>query len=158
MAELRKEVTSLYRRYIRSSDERVQHNYKQVLRKYKNLCTKAKDRHRKQTNEVIPDETKMAKHIKTLSEQICPQIGSVIKPDGSHSLIGKDTHDIIMASHFPQITEQKQTSYQNQKTVPQAELSYLYANWLSVDRINLALNCFKDKKTCLLYTSPSPRD
>ena len=52
-----------------------------------------------------------------------------------------------MASHFPQITEHKQTSYQNQITTSQAEISSLYESWLSIDKIKLALNCFKDKKT-----------
>ena len=89
MSDLRKEVTALYRNYIRKQDDITHCNYKLVSRKYKNLCRKAKDRHRKRTNEIIPDESQMAKHVKTLSEQICPQIGSVTKPDGTNSLIGK---------------------------------------------------------------------
>ena len=89
----------------------------------------------------------MSKHIKSLSEQICPQIGSIVKPDGTHSLIGKDTHDIIMNSHFPQNTELKSTSYQNHLTVLSSDLTYLYDTWLSLNKIKLALNSFKDKKT-----------
>ena len=89
----------------------------------------------------------MAKHIKTLSEQICPQIGSIIKPDGSHSLIGKDTHDIIMHTHFPQCTDRKPTTYNNQLSISTTELQYIFDAWLSMDKIKLALNSFKDKKT-----------
>ena len=89
----------------------------------------------------------MAKHIKSLSEQLCPQIGSIIKPDGSTSLIGKETHDIIMSTHFPQYQDLKATSYQKQKVIPSADLSFLFESWLSNDRIQLALLSFKDKKS-----------
>ena len=80
MNYLRKEVNALYRNYLRKQDDITHTNYRQVLRKYKNLRSKAKNKHRKRTNEIIPDESSMAKHIKSLTEQICPQIGSVIKP------------------------------------------------------------------------------
>ena len=68
----------------------------------------------------------MAKHIKSLSEQISPQRGSVIKPDGTNSLMGKDTHDIIVNTHFPQNTEPKLTLYQNQITVLPEDLHCLF--------------------------------
>ena len=55
MADLRKEVTALYRRTMKNNCERIHDNYKKVLRKYKNLCLKAKEKHRKRTNEIIPD-------------------------------------------------------------------------------------------------------
>ena len=147
MADLRKEVTALYQSYMQKSDERVYINYKKVLRKYKNMCIKAKDRHRKRTHKIIPDESKMAKHIKSLSEQICPQIGSVIKPDGRNSLVGKGTQGIIMNSQFPQNIEPKLTSYQNHITIFRKDLHYFFKTWLSLDKIKLALNSFKDKKT-----------
>ena len=147
ISDLRKEVTALYRRYINNKTERLYVNYKKVFRKYKNLCNKAKTKHRRRTNEIIPDESQMAKHIKTLSEQLCPQIGSIIKPDGSTSLIGKETHDIIMSTHFPQHQDLKATSYQKQKVLPSADLSFLFDSWLSIDRIKLALLSFKDKKS-----------
>ena len=56
----------------------------------------------------------MAKHVKTLSEQIAPQIGSITKIDGTNSLIGKDTHDIIMNTHFPYHTDRKNTVYKKE--------------------------------------------
>ena len=88
----------------------------------------------------------MAKHVKSLSEQICPQIGSMLKPDCSNSLIGKDTHDIIMNTHFPQNTASKPTLYQKHSKIQTADLVYLFDSWLSIDKIKLALNIFKDKK------------
>ena len=123
MSDMRKEVTALYRKYMTSTHDRVHTNYKKVLRKYKNLCNKAKTRNRRHTNETIPDESKMAKHIKSLSEQLCPQIGSVIKPDGSNSLIGRGTHDIIMNTHFPQNSKLRDTVYQNQRSVLCSDLN-----------------------------------
>ena len=147
MADLRKEVTALYKRYLRTNDDRVYDNYRKVKRKYKNLCLKAKERHRKRTNETIPDEAKMAKHVKALSEQICPQIGSILKPDGSNSLIGKDTHDTIMNTHFPKNTASKPTLYQKHIKIQTEDLVYLFDSWLSLDKIKLALNSFKDKKS-----------
>ena len=69
------------------------------------------------------------------------------KPDGTNSLIGKDTHDIIMNSHFSQNTEPKLTSYQNHITILCKDLHYLFKTRLSLDKIKLALNSFKDKKT-----------
>ena len=147
MSCLRKEVTALHRRCRNTQDERVHLNYKQVLKKYRKLCSQAKDRDRKRTNEMIPDEAKMAKHIKNLSEQIAPQIGSVTKIDGTNSLIGKDTHDSIMKAHFPYHTELKSTVYQKDKSISTAELEQKFKSWLSLDRIKLALNSFKDKKT-----------
>ena len=107
LADTRKELNALHRKHQNTPNERVYVNYKKVLRRYKKLCFKAKTRHRRLTNEIIPDESKMTKHIKALSEQIYPQIGSVIKPDGSNSLIGKDTHDIILNTHFPKHTDIK---------------------------------------------------
>ena len=146
MADLRKEVTALYRRTMKNNCERIHDNYKKVLRKYKNLCLKAKDKHRKRTNEIIPDEAKMAKYAKSMSEQLCPQIGSVIKPDGSNSLIGKDTHDVIINTHFPQHSPCKQTRYNNDIKLPYTNIHPLFTTWLSNDKISLALNSFKDKK------------
>ena len=148
MADMRKEVTALYRNFLRNKqNERTYHNYKQVFRKYKNLCNKAKDKHRKRTNEIIPDESKMSKHIKSLSDRICPEIGSVLKPDGSTSLIGKDTHDTVMDTHFPRNTDIRPTAYQKQLTIATEELEIYFGKWLSIDRIKLALGSFKDKKT-----------
>ena len=147
MADMRKEVTALYRRAMNTKCDRIQDNYRKVLRKYKNLCMKAKEKHRKRTNEIIPDEAKMAKHVKTLSDQLCPQIGSVIKPDGSNSLIGKDTHDIILATHFPQHSPLKQTRFNNDLKLPYTSIHPLFTTWLSNDKIKLALNSFKDKKS-----------
>ena len=146
IADLRKELTALYRRYINNKDDKLHVNYKKVYRKYKNMCTKAKNKHRKRENEIIPDEGKMAKHIKNISEQISPQIGSILKPDGSTSLIGKDTHDAIMATHFPQYSELKTTSYNKHISVLHTDLDTLFNDWLSTDRIIIALNSFKDKK------------
>ena len=127
--------------------ERIHDNYKKVLRKYKNLCLKAKEKLRKRTNEIIPDESRMAKHVKSMSEQLCPQIGSVIKADGSNSLIGKDTHDVIISTHFPQHCPLKQTSFKNEMKLPFASIHPLFTTWISQDKIKLALNSFKDKKS-----------
>ena len=82
----------------------------------------------------------MAKHIKSLSDQLCPQIGSVIKPDGSNSLIGKDTHDIIIGAHFPQHSPHKKTIFRNDIKIPYTCIHPLFTTWLSNDKINLALN------------------
>ena len=41
MADLRKEVTALYKNYIRKKDDRIYCNYKIVLKKYKSLCSYA---------------------------------------------------------------------------------------------------------------------
>ena len=94
----------------------------------------------------------MAKHIKSLSEQLCPQIGYIIKPNGTNSLTGKDTHDIILNTHFPQYTEPKTTSYQSDITILCKDLHYPIKTWLSLDKLKLALNSFRDKKTPVSYT------
>ena len=60
---------------------------------------------------MIPNESKMAMYAKRLSKQLSPQIGTVVKPDGATSLIEKETHDIIINTHFPNYTPQKQTAY-----------------------------------------------
>ena len=52
-----------------------------------------------------------------------------------------------MDTHYPQNTESKPTVFQNQLKIELSDLQYLYETWLSTDKIRLALNSFKDKKT-----------
>ena len=52
-----------------------------------------------------------------------------------------------MSTHYPQNTESKPTVFQNQLKIGLSDLQNLYETWLSTDKIRLALNSFKDKKT-----------
>ena len=52
-----------------------------------------------------------------------------------------------MSTHFPTYTEIKNTEYKETITTSSSDLNLLYSSWLSSDKIKLALNSFKDKKT-----------
>ena len=60
---------------------------------------------------------------------------------------GKDTHDVIINTHFPQHSPCKQTRYNNGIKLPYTNIHPLFTTWLSNDKISLALNSFKDKKS-----------
>ena len=60
LKNLRKEVSTLYRRMIRKKDDSLENPYKELHRKYKNLCNKRKKTKWKRTQESVPDEEKMS--------------------------------------------------------------------------------------------------
>ena len=147
LQDMRKEVTALHKRLILSPIQQNQLNYKRVLRKYKNKCRKLKLKHDKYIQEIIPDESGMAKHAKKLIAQISPKLGTLEKADGTHTLVGEETFKELLTKHYPEHTYTKETEYDRSKTTNLAELNDLYNDWINTDRIILALNKFKAKKS-----------
>ena len=75
-------------------------------------------------------------------------IKALEKPDGTLTEPGQPTLDFLMQAHFPSGSKITETPYDYTKSVTLQEVQSTDIEWITTDLI----------KTCLLYTSPSPRD
>ena len=86
--------------------------------------------------------------MKKLVESTQAQVGTLTKTDGTHTEAGLDTINEMINTHYPSNEALKPTEYNWDNRVKLDEVATLYTDWINKDKT----------KTCLLYTSPSPRD
>ena len=128
---MRKNVSKLYDSHKNGRKNLALHMYyKRKQKEYRQKCKKAQKQQVKYENETVSNEEAMAKKIQHLTSNLKPQVTTLTKDDGGSTEVGEETCKELMDKHFPTHIKRKDNEY-------------------SYNKIST---------TCLLYTSPSPRD
>ena len=104
------------------------------------------------------NEAEMSKYLnKILKNKSRKDIGTLKKTNGDYTTPGTDTLEELATKHYPSHTGKKETIYP-ETSITKQDLDSRYNDWINEETIIAAFKGFESKKSCLLYTSPSPRD
>ena len=112
----------------------------------KNLCHKLREEDFKDFLETLPDIQSLSSFHKNISRIKPPQINSLQKKDGSHSIPGEDTAKTLISTHFPAHTPLMKTTYSN-KIIKSEEIRKARYDWITEDLIIQAMGGFQAKKS-----------
>jgi ribonuclease HI len=147
LKQLRKEVkVSLKKHQLNKGYESYEKTYKYKLRTYKKKINEETKRYWNHKQATIGSEEGMAKHVKRLTREVQPQVGTLEKDDGTFTAIGEETSNEMLGIHYPSNTIEKETIYDNENKCKTYELGKSY-EWINNELIMRALLKFKDKKS-----------
>ena len=100
LADLAKRVKKQYLRSTRTKSNLERLRYKSLQKKYSKQCAKAKLLAWRSYVDATPNESKMAILDKILQRRARQSIYTLRKPDGSYTKPGKETIDLLIATHL----------------------------------------------------------
>ena len=88
----------------------------------------------------------MNKFRKIIEKHINIQMGTLEKPDCTITQPGRDTLHHLTNMHFGEATQHQATVYDGNKHITLDKVNDWKTNWISVSKLELAINQFKNKK------------
>ena len=140
----RRNLNKLYKH--RTENEEQYKKYKEEQKIYRKKCLKAKAKNWEQFVEQQDSLDSINKLRKILEKNSSISIGILQKPDKTFTNPGKETLDFLLESHFPSLTEIKETTYTD-IAITATDLKNPKVNFINTIASEVVFDSFKSKKS-----------
>ena len=145
--KLSKKVKAAYKAYIKKRAENKYNKYRKVLLRYKNKCKRDKRKSWYCYTEGMDEAKEVARMTKFLRGDERKMVSLLERPDGSVTDPGSDTILELSRAHFPNATDEIQTTYSSVNNTVLQDIKDAFKDWIDMDKTIEALRGFDKKKS-----------